>query len=192
MDLYRESNKGKRRYSGSRRKVRTVGMLFVLLLTVAFCLYHYTNFFSRFGIGIHSFSEVSSWTKYRLDMSHPGDIASKDHRYPQGNIRWTFSTKGPIHSSVALAKGVIYFGSRDGMLYALDAANGIKRWVFKAESWVDASPVVHNDVVYFGSNDGRLYALDALTGKNRWQFETGYNVVSSPTIAGDRVFFCFI
>jgi len=37
---------------------------------------------------------------------------------------WVAKTGGPVLSSPAVANGVVYVGTRDGYLYALDTATG--------------------------------------------------------------------
>ena len=61
--------------------------------------------------------------------------------------------------------GLVYVGSGDFRLYAVDAMTGIKRWSFKTYGPVDdSSPVLVGDTVFFGSLDHRVYALDAQRG----------------------------
>ena len=122
---------------------------------------------------------------FRRDLSHTG---STDPRgaVARGTLKWVFSSGGAIHSSAAIANGIVYVGSRDGKLYALKASTGIKIWEFQTGSWVDSSPAISDGVVYFGSNDGGLYALDALNGEKLWFFKTRYGVRSSPAVAGDK------
>jgi len=67
---------------------------------------------------------------------------------------------------------MIYIGSFDGRLYALDARTGQEKWSFKTGSRVVSSPAVAGGMVYVGSGDGRLYALDARTGQEKWRFKT--------------------
>ena len=38
-------------------------------------------------------------------------------------------------SSPAVWKGVVYFGSGDGNVYALDAVSGAERWKFHTGTW---------------------------------------------------------
>jgi outer membrane protein assembly factor BamB len=54
---------------------------------------------------------------------------------------------------------MVYFGSGDGRLYALDARTGQEKWRFKTDGGVNSSPAVAGGVVYFGSTDGYLYAV---------------------------------
>jgi len=44
--------------------------------------------------------------------------------FETGNERWKFETGGEIRSSPAAGDGVIYFGSRDGFLYAVGGGAG--------------------------------------------------------------------
>jgi eukaryotic-like serine/threonine-protein kinase len=58
-----------------------------------------------------------------------------------------------------VANGVVYIGSTNGKVYALNAATGAKLWIFTTGASVYSSPAVVNGMVYVGSNDGNLYAF---------------------------------
>ncbi|HYL27507.1 MAG TPA: PQQ-binding-like beta-propeller repeat protein, partial [Candidatus Nitrosotalea sp.] len=114
-----------------------------------------------------------------------------------GAKRWSFATDGerrftapgihgitPKHemmpdpfdvflSSPAVAGGVVYAGSGDHNVYALDAATGRLRWKFATANVVHASPAVAGGTVFIGSWDRYLYALDARSGALKWKFATG-------------------
>jgi outer membrane protein assembly factor BamB len=64
-----------------------------------------------------------------------------------------------IESSPAVANGVVYIGSNNGYIYALNAASGIQLWNYSTSNPVWSSPAVVNGVVYIGSTDGNVYAL---------------------------------
>jgi len=87
-------------------------------------------------------------------------------------IKWKFHTDGSVVSSPAVSNGLVYVGSNDHNLYALDRETGTLRWKFKTESRVTSSPAVAGGLVYVESYDGNLYAVDALNGSMRWKFET--------------------
>ena len=72
-----------------------------------------------------------------------------------------------------LKNGVVYVGSTDGNLYAIDAASGAQKWKVETKAWEVSSPAVVSGAVYFLSYDGHLYALDATTGQVKWKFSTG-------------------
>ena len=50
-----------------------------------------------------------------------------------------------------MANGVVYVGSDDHNVYALNASTGAKLWSFTTGDYVDSSPAVANGVVYVGS-----------------------------------------
>lgn len=88
------------------------------------------------------------------------------------SLKWTFHSGGSIVSSPAAADGVVYFGSSDNYLYAVDAKTGVLKWKFNAHGDVGSSPAVCGGVVYSVSLDGNLYAVDAASGLEKWRFAT--------------------
>lgn len=73
--------------------------------------------------------------------------------------RWTIPTDYSILSSPIVADGVVYIGSQDHKLYALDARKGTKYWTFTTGDVIDSSPTIVNGVVYINVGDGKLYAF---------------------------------
>lgn len=109
---------------------------------------------------------------FRGDLQHTGNYHAAG--VPKfSSVQWKYKTAGKIISSPALANGVLYVGSTDKNLYALDLHSQILKWKFAAESAITSSPAVKNGVVYFGSYDGFFYAVSAETGQLRWKFQTG-------------------
>lgn len=100
-------------------------------------------------------------------------------------------------SSPAIASGIVYFGSGDGNIYALDAASGALRWKFHTGNVVHASPAIAQGILYVGSWDSYFYALDAASGKEVWRFKTGVDpginnqvgISSSAVVADGMVYF---
>ncbi len=102
--------------------------------------------------------------------------------------QWSHQTGLFIRSSPVVANGLVYVGSDDHSLYALDASTGQKRWSFQTSDTIKSSPAVANGLVYVGSGDHSLYALDASTGQKRWSYQTGDAIKSSPAVANDLVY----
>ena len=75
-------------------------------------------------------------------------------------------------SSPVWSEGVIYFGSDDNNMYAVDAETGHQKWKYVTQGPVPCSPAVVGGVVYFASYDGKFYALNAATGRLKWKFAT--------------------
>ena len=70
-----------------------------------------------------------------------------------------------MFSSPAVVDGVVYVGSYDTYLHAVDAASGEPRWRYETEGSVRSSPAVVDGVVYVGSEDRYLYAISVLGGR---------------------------
>jgi outer membrane protein assembly factor BamB len=87
-----------------------------------------------------------------------------------------------------VANGVVYVGSNDNNLYALNASTGGKLWQFTTGASVQSSPAVADGVVYFGSEDNNVYAVNANTGAELWRYTTGFEVDSSPAVANGVVY----
>ena len=81
------------------------------------------------------------------------------------DVAWSFPAENAVSSSPAVADGVVYVGSQDGNVYALDAATGAQAWSFPTGAPVTfSSPAVADGVVYVGSNDGKVYSFTLAGG----------------------------
>jgi outer membrane protein assembly factor BamB len=113
------------------------------------------------------------------EMPGPGPTVS--------DVLWIYTANNKISSSVssspAVVDGVVYVGSDDFNLYALDSATGGERWRFRTGGKVTSSPAVVDGVVYVGSWDNNLYAIDAATGEERWRFTADSSISGAPAVA---------
>ena len=117
--------------------------------------------------------------------------------FHRGKILWRYKT-GAVESSPLLVNGILYFGSWDHHLYALDVRQRAQprlRWRVDLGSEVNSSPAFANGVVYVGTDGGNVYALDARTGRVRWnsgaysKFLHGREYFyATPTLAYGRVY----
>lgn len=94
-----------------------------------------------------------------------------------GGTRWDFRTSVPTE-----AEGIVYAGSSDGRLYAIDAATGAEQWHYATGDVVRSTPVVAGEAVLFGSFDGRVTALDKTTGALRWEHVTDKPINSTAAV----------
>jgi eukaryotic-like serine/threonine-protein kinase len=69
--------------------------------------------------------------------------------------------------------GVVYVGSGDGHVLAIDRLSGHTRWSYDAGSPVQSSPAAAAGLVFVESRDGAIHGIDAATGKRRWRVSTG-------------------
>lgn len=95
-----------------------------------------------------------------------------------GQTKWAFDQCGPVYSSPCVdVNGVIYFGSLDGKVYALNP-DGSKKWEIQTGGPVYSSSCIGSDgTLYIGSTDGKLYAL---TG---WSFSMPFPTPIIPSLS---------
>jgi len=129
--------------------------------------------------------------QFRYNAQHTGDYSPvAGSVQPNNQLKWRFQTGATVTSS-AVVEGVVYVGSGDGNLYALNATSGTKLWNFTTGDSVASSPAVVNGVVYVGSGDGNLYAIYANNGQLKWNFWIGSEgavVWSSPAVVNGVVY----
>jgi hypothetical protein len=77
---------------------------------------------------------------------------------------WKFKTDEAVLSSPVIDGGVVYVGSDDGNVYAIDAKSGKKVWAFETGDGIEAPPTVVDGTVYVGSLDTFFYAIVAKSG----------------------------
>ncbi len=78
--------------------------------------------------------------------------------------KWTFRCEDEVRSSPRVADGVLYIGSYDHNLYALDAERGTFIWKFPTQAGIASTPVIYQNQAMIGSDDGHLYAISCRTG----------------------------
>lgn len=105
-------------------------------------------------------------------------------------LKWKTKTNGPIRSSAVVVDGILYIGSNDKCIYAMDANTGSILWKVETGGLVAGSAAVYKGLVYIMSEDGVLYALETKTGKEGWKYTVGLNPAGSPAIAYGYVFAC--
>lgn len=104
-------------------------------------------------------------------------------------ILWSFETGGLILSPPLVSNGMVYFGSTDTCMYALDAVKGELKWKYDVGWGIKSTPVFDDGCVFFGSLDNTFYALDAGNGELRWSLTCKSSIQGSPAAYGEYVFF---
>ena len=152
---------------------------------------------SNFWVSASSVAEqeIGAWSMFRSDARR----SSIGGRGPENlSLVWSFATKGAIVSSPSIVNGVVYFGSQDHNVYAVNAETGDKIWSFKTNNTIESSLAVADGKVVTGAEDGYVYCLDTKNGKQLWKtFVDGNQPVtygaavmirSSPAIIDDTVY----
>ena len=98
-----------------------------------------------------------------------------------GQLDWAFAStfagnQPDLGHSPALAGDQIFFGGRDGIIYALAANTGQLLWKRKLDGALSAALRTFENHVYAGVASGRIYALNAKTGG----IEKNFSVENTP------------
>src|SRR5690242_10422832 len=89
--------------------------------------------------------DLAAWPVFRGNARQTGVAGSS---LPEKlTVLWRFSTKDAIEGTPAIANGVVYIGSYDKNLYALDLATGNEKWCYPAGE-IKAPVAFHNGKVY--------------------------------------------
>lgn len=143
--------------------------------------------------GLASFSSIlsqpaDSWPMFRGSSALTGTTNAELPK--KLKLHWTFQAGDSIESSAAIVDNVVYVGSMDSSLYAVDLATGKQRWRYATTGPVqESSPCIQNGVAYVGDLEGILHAVDVKTGKALWTFKSESEIKSSPNCTSGGVYF---
>ncbi len=110
-------------------------------------------------------------------------------------LAWWFTTGDRVNSTPAVADGMVFFGSQDKKVYAVNELTGDVIWQTETGGAIDfSSPAVSEGKVYIGSWDGFLYAFNQYTGQTVWEYDTNppsctTAITSSPAVSNGMVVF---
>jgi len=136
-------------------------------------------------------AQAGDWPMFHHDARHTGYT---DESIPDDlELLWSYETGGWVESSPTVSNGVLYVGSNDGNLYALDIATGNLKWKYTIGGEVSSSPAIYDGILYIHSNlqDKHIYAIDSDTGNLKWKFKTEMavdDVASSPVVVDGTVY----
>jgi eukaryotic-like serine/threonine-protein kinase len=100
---------------------------------------------------------------------------------------WTFQCEDEIRGSPLHEKGVVYVGSYDTNLYAVNATDGKFIWKFPTNGGIVGQPIMDDGTIYIGSEDQKLYAISASTGKYQWTYTTEGEIRTSARVVDGMV-----
>jgi outer membrane protein assembly factor BamB len=130
----------------------------------------------------------TNWRQFhRLDMMRFNRFENVLSPKTVKNLRlkWRYKEGDSVP---VVADGVVYVGSSDGIVYALNDRTGTLLWSHSIGGSVDNSPAVVKGIVYVTLGD-TVYALNARTGGELWHYTAGgYLGYSAPTVVEGTIF----
>jgi outer membrane protein assembly factor BamB len=106
----------------------------------------------------------------------------------KGEVLWTYRTGGELYGAPALGAQMVFVGSKDGTLYALDRMTGALIWRFDTGSKLFDQPKLAGGHVFFGAENGMVYALDEASGRPGWQQKVAGSVYASPAVGNGVIY----
>jgi outer membrane protein assembly factor BamB/tRNA A-37 threonylcarbamoyl transferase component Bud32 len=114
--------------------------------------------------------------------------SSEDSASETGKLAWKFECEDEVRGTPVWHNGVLYIGSYDYNLYALEAASGQFIWKYATDGGIVSRPAIHEGTIYIGSEDRRLHAIVQRSGKLSWTYYTDGPIRSSPLLAENHIF----
>ena len=103
---------------------------------------------------------------------------------PERGVLWTFKAGNQITGgAVRDSDGLVWFGSHDHSLYALDASGKLVHEV-ECDGQINGSPVFDGSFVYLGSCDGKLRKVDIHTGEVVRALDFESYIPETPVLSG--------
>jgi len=107
---------------------------------------------------------LSLFMLYTFLLPTRGDAA-----VPVGG-KWNRTLDGKSFATPAAGNRLVYVGSNEGILYALETQTGKQKWQFKTDYRVPCLPLIGKDgMIYLCCDNGALYVLNALNGERVWK-----------------------
>ena len=128
----------------------------------------------------------ADWPTYRRDPQRSAGSAATVGAEPKILWQWKPAGAAPycatftpgsaprtaadfMATAPVAAAGYVWFGSHDGVVRCVKAADGKEVWNFPTGAMLFAPPTIWNGRALVGGGDGRIYCLDAATGRCLWQ-----------------------
>ncbi len=118
---------------------------------------------------------------WRLDL-HENDSDSAPTASPR-NRTFNHRTATPVLDP----RGILYVGSTDQHLYAINAESGRILWRHPTPAPIYAPVALHGDHLVAACFDGTLFSLHRRNRRERFRTTLGGPIVSAPVIVGDRL-----
>lgn len=149
-----------------------------------------------FGFGnVESQENDENWIMRGYNLSNTRYAPNNSGPIEQPGINWSLEVD---HDGVNINEGapvvnngVVYYGSYDNNLYAIEQNSGQQIWSFDTKLNVTSTPSIENGVVYIIANEednhardrSYVYAINSNSGEKIWDFEFSEELGPSPVMS---------
>ncbi|GAA6734107.1 serine/threonine-protein kinase [Thermus oshimai] len=117
-------------------------------------------------------------------------VASRDgtlSAYQRGELLFRFRAGGHLSATPTFYRGLLFVGSEDGWLYALDPDTGALRYRVKTGP-IHAPVAAHGGLLFIPTWTGEVYAFDPLSRETLWNAEGVGEIWGGLAVDGGRVY----
>jgi len=124
---------------------------------------------------------------YRGNTQRTGvyDVPAIRH---QPEVKWQTKVNSTLPTSPLVVEDILYTGSSNGKLYALNIETGEEIWSVGGFGQLENAGAVSGDMIVSGGYSQDVRALDRRTGSELWSFTTENLIQATPLIVGNRVY----
>jgi len=143
-----------------------------------------------------SFVDGGYWTHYK-----GGSVAYGKYFFARGyklysidaydgSVIWSYHTPTTTNynSSPVAYNGIIYVGSEDGILHAVNESDGSLEWSYTTGGAVQGGPLIYNGRIYFGSHDNNFYAINLSDQSLAWSYTSIDDFAYDPAAADGVIY----
>jgi outer membrane protein assembly factor BamB len=86
-------------------------------------------------------------------------------------VRWRKHV-GAVSCAPLVSGGMLYIGTAEGALVAVDAQTGVEKWHYQSRGPIEQTPTATGDLIIISNEADQVAAIDAVTGKFKWQYKS--------------------
>lgn len=125
----------------------------------------------------------------QVSLEKAGRLLSEELKGQRNfEMLWDFKMNGCGGSSPVFHEGILYVGSGNGELHAINAGTGKPVWKSPTSQFISESPTVVDGMVFVGSAGFKFFAFDAESGEKIAEYNTSGTITNAPEVAGDMIF----
>ncbi len=118
-----------------------------------------------------------------------GELVSVNMGIEGGRVDWKLPVNSNIDTTPVVKSSLIYFGARNGYIYAVNKNSGKVLWSKKLGTMIFKSKItVKSSRIYFGTIEGNVYSVNAKTGNVIWKKNLEGGIWGSVAVGNSYVY----
>lgn len=111
---------------------------------------------------------IADRTAEQLEVQSEEQSEEQDKDQAREDNSWSYRTKRGVVASPIIVGERIFFGSKDGIFYAIDISTGNEVWTYEAGNPIYCQAAVLDDIIFFSCMEV-YYGININTGNELWK-----------------------